>query len=348
MPTTRTTPTGAEHPNVRTMGRRAARRAAFAAWLEGAMAKAGVTNAQVAEATGVSLTSVSTWRRATNLPHLHHIPALCQVLGEPLAVGLHMAGKPPALDVRTRMTVDLDGSLPALLRRWRLEQGLTATEAGAMTGLGQTGWSRYENGHPVRSRKVLTRIADGTGLGAEAVAAAARVSPEVPGRFDPVAANLDDPLATLLRTRRAQLRLSEQTVAAAAGVGARTILRWEQGLGTAPTAGTLKVLAGVLNVSFTRMLTAAGTDPFLAGRIARCAGRTPTNTMALSQQLRDGRVALGMSQARLAARAGIPLRRVVGYEVGYWTPPLDRLVLLADILHLPLSNLIAASGLLAA
>lgn len=79
---------------------------------------------------------------------------------------------------------------------------------------------------------------------------------------------MNDMLANLLRSRRADLHLLQADVAIAIGVSRAALSKWERGV-AAPSRGRLQDLARVLDVPVERLLAALGSRP------ARTPGRDP-------------------------------------------------------------------------
>lgn len=127
------------------------------------------------------------------------------------------------------------------------------------------------------------------------------------------------PLA--LRSRRVELGLSAHDVAAAVGVHAATVLRWERGE-RLPGPGTLDALARALAAD------RAAVVRFFDTHRPPAAPRTRVRATGL----RDLRRRHGWSAAHIAAQVGVPVPTVFNWESGRAGMPVDLVPRVVDLL----------------
>lgn len=339
------------HPQVRTMQERAERRARFASWLSSTLSGKGVEPADqaahLADRLGLGDRVATEWLSAQHLPPLETLERLAVVLGEPLPVVLHLAGKGRDPNARARHGVDPHGSLASVLRRWRDANHLDAPGAAERCFMSRFDWSRYVAGSKLPETGVqLMRLSLGTGISPAELAAACEVSPT--GAPVDLAAALSECQAARGMVSEWMVRSGARfsDVAARAGIGLQSLKRSLDVSVPNRSPAVLAAVAKAIDADLCEFLVASGYDPVFAGRVAPAmerAAKLPSGS--LGSLLRTARLAKGWSLAHVAAQAGYAHHAVlVRFERDVHVPPLEKLVKLCDLLDLRLAEACAAAG----
>ncbi len=143
---------------------------------------------------------------------------------------------------------------------------------------------------------------------------------------------------TRLRELRLELGITQEALGAAIGIGKSTYQNYEQGISGAPLHRLLQ-LSDYLDVSLDYLSGHSDARIPVSGRL-NVVEREP-----FSQRLRKIRKSHSMTQKSVAEQIGIISRTYIKYEHGEITPPLDKLLKLADLFEVTVDELVGRTDL---
>jgi transcriptional regulator with XRE-family HTH domain len=284
--------------------------ARLGAHLESSRMHAGLRRVDLASQLGVSEETIRLWEKGSVQPSAERLARLIALMS------LETAQWPTKAEPRTE--------LPPLARRLRDERharGLTQAAVVLLLDVPQATYAGWETGRSTPGVLFFPSLAEFLGI-AEVDVATLCASPFVVDHAG------WPPFGQFVGARRQELRLSRQALADAVGVSQSTVVSWELGY-RAPASKQLTKMAEVLAV-----------DP--ASLVAALPRRRATTT--LGELIQSRQRELGLQSTDLARLTGTTEATISRWVHGRSRPVQKNLERLADVLRLPLNDVIEAAG----
>jgi len=280
------------------------------AHLEASRKHANLRRVDLANQMGVSEETIRLWEKGVVQPSAPRLARLISLVALETADWPLRSGPPAELPaLATRLWAERDG------------RGITQAAAAQLLDVPPTTYAGWETGRTTPGETMFDALAEFLGVDEDGVASLCAVPFVVDTTGWPA-------LGQLIGARRQALRLTRNELAAAVGVAPGSVAAWEVGA-RVPSARLLPRLAEVLSVDGASLAAALP-----QGLV----------TTALGKLIRTRQRELGLRSTDVAQLVGATESTISRWVHGQSQPTTKNLRRLADVLRVPYSSLVGATG----